>query len=103
MFFIRRIDKFWFKDIAKFSSGVIGTFWSQKIRQKRMTKILNNIKSSSIFFCTKMSRYSLSYKYFLQEKSTHFSLGVLANFGLEISGHPALYHVFMHNALCQNV
>ena len=69
--------------------GGIGTFWGQKIRQEKLTKftkILNYIKSSCIIVCTKMSRYS-HYIYFLQEKSTHFGLRILTNFGLGVSGH----------------
>ena len=75
--------------INTLSSGVIETFWAQKIIQEkfsRFTKVLNYIKSSCIIFCTKMFGYSHCI-YRLQEESIHFSLRVLRNFGLEASKH----------------
>ena len=44
--------------------------------------------------------YIYIYVYILQEKSTHFGLRVLTNFGLEVSGHFELYQVLMHNFFC---
>ena len=69
-----------------FSSGSIKPCWAQTIIQEKLTKftkILNNIKSSCITFCTNMFGY-FHHIYCLQEESRHFVLKALTNFVLEV-------------------
>ena len=69
-----------------FWSGSIKPCWAQTIIQEKLTKftkILNNIKSSCITFCTNMFGY-FHHIYCLQEESTHFVLKALTNFVLEV-------------------
>ena len=72
-----------------FWSGSIKPCWAQTIIQEKLTKftkILNNIKSSCIIFCTNMFGY-FHHIYCLQEESTHFVLKALTNFVLEVLKH----------------
>lgn len=68
--------------------GVLKHFEHMKIKQEKLiklVKILNYVKFSYTIFCAKMFGYS-HYTYCLQDKSTHFGLRVLTDFGLEVSG-----------------
>ena len=83
-----------------------------------LRKILNYTKSSWIIFLDKISQYSQC-TYCLQEKLTHFSLGVFKpsvwnhQHSLGPKSHTRkignihedseLYQVFMHDFLCQTV
>ena len=69
--------------------SVLKHFGHIKIIQEKLiklVKILNYIKFSYTIFCAKMFG-CFHYTYCLQDKSTHFDLRVLTNFGLEVSGH----------------
>ena len=75
--------------VVVYDLGVLKHFGHMKIIQEKLIKLvkfLNYIKFSYTIFCAKMFGYS-HYTYCLQDKSTHFGLRVLTNFGLELSGH----------------